>query len=360
MMKCAYDIKLLHEGKIQQIGIDIPFENEPANFFLLKGPPLVLVDAGPRMEVTEAALQEALGNWGCTEKDIHHVLLTHAHFDHAGYAGVLQERFDLEVYAHPEDHLGFCMGFEERARHVYAQYRHFYTQWGAACQTKDEMAEDAAGFDCLHQPLSRYTPLAHNMEPAIDNHSFRMIHVPGHSQGSVAFYETNHRILFSGDMLLENTTPCPFFRIQTEYESSKSLVRFLDSLNRLEALDVATVLPGHGKPFSNHQDVLASYRNHFARRIAKVRELLAHENGLVVSEIAARLYSEKTDKIESMSVANEMTTQSHATIKDIYQRAVFSVVVGCLEYLEMQGEVTVNRNHAADQYSLRTKQENIA
>ena len=69
-----------------------------------------------------------------------------------------------------------------------------------------------------------------------------ILHVPGHTTGSIAVL-TDDGSFFSGDFLENRTRP--------------SLATFIDdaealnaSFERVKKLDIRTVYPGHGKPFT--------------------------------------------------------------------------------------------------------------
>lgn len=72
----------------------------------------------------------------------------------------------------------------------------------------------------------------------------RVIHTPGHTQGSISLYLEKHGVLITGDMLLNNrgrfAKPFPF--PGTDPEAYR---RSLERLSRLQ-FDMACV--GHGKP----------------------------------------------------------------------------------------------------------------
>lgn len=42
-------------------------------------------------------------------------------------------------------------------------------------------------------------------EIAVGNLKFKVIHIPGHSPGSIAFYEEEHKVIFSGDALFRGS-----------------------------------------------------------------------------------------------------------------------------------------------------------
>ena len=82
----------------------------------------------------------------------------------------------------------------------------------------------------------------------------------------MVFYQAQTQRLLASDMLLQ-VTPTPVVEappIGTDRQPN--LPQFLDSLARMEALDVAHVYPGHGAPFGDHRTLIRSQRQRIARR----------------------------------------------------------------------------------------------
>lgn len=71
----------------------------------------------------------------------------------------------------------------------------------------------------------------------LGQHTFNLIHMPGHSPFQVAVYVPEERIVFTSDNVV-NGTP-PFMHQALPYE-------WLDSLKKLQDLDVDKLVPGHG------------------------------------------------------------------------------------------------------------------
>jgi glyoxylase-like metal-dependent hydrolase (beta-lactamase superfamily II) len=71
------------------------------------------------------------------------------------------------------------------------------------------------------------------------NHMFKVIHTPGHTEGSICLYEPEKKILISGDTLFSDSVG----RYDLEGGSKKDLVH---SLKKLRKLEVSLLLPGHG------------------------------------------------------------------------------------------------------------------
>ena len=70
----------------------------------------------------------------------------------------------------------------------------------------------------------------------------RIVHIPGHSVGSIGVL-TGDGDIFCGDLFANNGKPKKNALIDDEAEMDASI-------EKLKALDVKTVYPGHGRPFT--------------------------------------------------------------------------------------------------------------
>jgi cyclase len=70
------------------------------------------------------------------------------------------------------------------------------------------------------------------------NHTFHLIHTPGHTPGLTAVYIPEEKVVFTGDNVVGQT--------RTAYHDAQP-EKWIESLKNLEKLDIDTVLPGHGK-----------------------------------------------------------------------------------------------------------------
>jgi glyoxylase-like metal-dependent hydrolase (beta-lactamase superfamily II) len=121
--------------------------------------------------------------------------------------------------------------------------------------------------------------------------TWRVLHTPGHASMQTVFYQPETRQLLSSDMLLA-VTPTPVIEQPPSRESRRApgLPLFLRSLDQLEALDVDTVYPGHGRPFVGHRRVIRRQR---ARILERKAECLGYvRSGLsTVAELLDAMYA---------------------------------------------------------------------
>lgn len=70
----------------------------------------------------------------------------------------------------------------------------------------------------------------------------RVVHVPGHTEGSIAVYEPEEKVLFAGDTLAshEGTMILGVFNLD--------LARLAESARSLSEMDVEVACFGHGDP----------------------------------------------------------------------------------------------------------------
>ena len=165
----------------------------------------LLIDPGDDLN----ALKRALEASGCTLKAI---LLTHGHFDHMLAAQPLSRITGATVYVHPQDQELLCDG--------------------------DKNAYDPG---CASLPCPEDFE-AEELEDEIEvcGLRFRVLHTPGHTRGSVCYYDEENGILFSGDTLF-----CAGFGRMDLYGGSPAQMRA--SLRSLFELPEETqVYCGHG------------------------------------------------------------------------------------------------------------------
>ncbi|AEA34228.1 MBL fold metallo-hydrolase [Hippea maritima] len=155
------------------------------------------------------------------------ILNTHYHFDHVGANAFLKKRYNIKLAIHEND-----LSLLKKA-HIDAKI--FLLKDQEPSPEPDILLKDGDIVD-------------------VGSLSFEVLHTPGHTPGSVCFYEKNKKWLFSGDTL--------FFESVGRWDfPSGSKNDLLDSLKRLIKLpDDVLVYPGHGEPTTiEHERKLNPY-----------------------------------------------------------------------------------------------------
>lgn len=108
--------------------------------------------------------------------------------------------------------------------------------------------------------LSDYAPdvLLREGQLKVGDVALTVLHTPGHSPGSVCLYWPAERALFSGDLVFKNGVG------RTDLPGGDGR-QLKESIERVAALDVEYLLPGHGEIVSGAANVRANFE-----QIAKV------------------------------------------------------------------------------------------
>jgi len=72
----------------------------------------------------------------------------------------------------------------------------------------------------------------------LGRHSFELIHTPGHTAGQIAVYVPEERVLFTGDNI--------FYKVQIWIHEGNPF-HWLESLKKIEVMDVDVIVSGHGE-----------------------------------------------------------------------------------------------------------------
>jgi glyoxylase-like metal-dependent hydrolase (beta-lactamase superfamily II) len=197
---------------------------------------LVAVDAGVRG--SGDSLHTALSRIGRRLSDLSSVVLTHAHFDHLGFAERVRRQLGVEVWVHEND--------VPLARHP-MQYAHERSRLPYLANPKAMpiMAALLSGRAFWPPPVKQPRRYGQNGGPLPAG--LQAVFSPGHTLGHCALHLPERDALIAGDAIvtLDPYTAAKGPRIVAGAATADS-ERALASLDALAATDAATVLTGHG------------------------------------------------------------------------------------------------------------------
>lgn len=203
------------------------------SYLVVEGDEVTVIDAG--LPAFRRALVAELAGLGLGLEAVKALVLTHGDTDHIGFAAWLHRERGIPARVHTAD--------VDRARKEVTKPS---TGWGPV------KAGALAGFlwysarnGGLRIPAVEQVVSFDDGEVLDVPGSPRIIHVPGHTPGSVAFHVPAVDAVFLGDAMttrnvltgVEGPKPAPF---------TLDPAQARESLDRIEAVDATWVLPGHG------------------------------------------------------------------------------------------------------------------
>ncbi len=267
---------------ITRIPVPIPFTEAggPVNVYLvdLGEGRLLMFDAGLGSETALAALEAGFQAAGRRFEEVERIVLSHGHIDHFGAAQTVVEQAGhrVPVQVHPADE-GKVATRGLRFRELLPRYAAHLQRLGVPGEVLSAMGQAVGGSLSLARRVEEVSPLSPGEVIATPHLALEVMHMPGHTPGLCCLYDRERRLFFAADHLLEKVSPNPLIELGPEGEEGafRPLVTYLRSLERLRALEVGVVLPGHGPPFGDHRRVIDGLMGFYARRQDRLLEALA-------------------------------------------------------------------------------------
>jgi len=259
--------------------IKIPLPDTPLkylNSYVVRAEPRsLIVDTGLNHDVCFEAMQAGLAEIGI-DTGRADLFITHMHADHFGLVTrmasektqVFFNRADAEIIEN-------WQGFEPMIQYAVKSG----LPEGALRKALDRHPARKFGTDW--RPPLQILNDGHQIH--IGRYRFTCVHTPGHTQGHMCLYEAEHKILIAGDHLLIDITP----NIQCWSENDDPLNSYMASLDKVRAMDVARVLPGHRRLFDDCARRVDELKTHHEQRLEEVMEILAARPGRTAFETAS-------------------------------------------------------------------------
>lgn len=270
-----------------QVQLPLPFALRTVNCYLLRdGDGWTLVDAGLHYEPGVVAWHAAFATLGIGPRDIRRIVLTHAHPDHYGMAGWLQQQSDAPVLLSAEERT-----FAEMHWHAHASADEataaLFGAHGMPEALVSTILRDIGALRAMAQPVPAHSaPIAPGDVLQVGRRRFVAVATPGHSEGHLALYCADERLLICGDAVLMRISPHVGLWPNSRPDP---LGAFLGTLDELARLDVALALPGHGALISDLAGRAAELAAHHAQRLDVV--LQAVGAGSSAFEVCGRVFA---------------------------------------------------------------------
>jgi len=209
------------------------------NTYLVGTSEIAVIDPGPDIpEHLDAIAAAGVGR-------IRWIVVTHTHSDHSPGAGPLRERLDAGVQ---------ILGFDER----------------------DGFTPDVT--------------IADGHVIAGDGFRLRALHTPGHASNHLCFLLEEEQLLFSGDHIMSGSTV-------VIGPPDGDMTAYLAALDRVRALRVAGIAPGHGDFIDDSDAKIDEYVTHRLAREEAVATALAAAQSATIADLVPVVYVDVNEKL---------------------------------------------------------------
>ena len=255
---------------------------------------VTMIDAGWDTEDAWDALNAGLGKAGYEIGDVRSVLVTHIHPDHYGLAGRVRENSGAWIALHPADADILPQRYMQMDS-LLTRMRSHLLESGVPVGSLDEMRGASMPVRGFVNAVLPDVLLEDGDRPDVPGWNLRAVWTPGHSPGHLCFYDTERKVLLSGDHVLPRITPNISFHPQ---QTSNPLADFLDALDKVAELEVDEVMPAHEYRFRGLAQRIVQLRNHHEQRLSEITAALGEQPGMTAWEIAIGLtWSRPWDEI---------------------------------------------------------------
>jgi len=261
--------------------IEIPMPESPLkylNSYVIKGPDRnLIVDTGLNrkecLEAMESGLKEL--EVDLTETDL---FITHLHADHFGLVSKLIKPGRKTYFNRPDSEIVEAWGGWEPML-VYGGLNGF-----PADQLRAAL-DSHPGRKFSSDWVPQLSVLDDNDVIDVGDYSFRCISTPGHSRGHTCLYEASQKVLLAGDHVLADITP----NIQCWSDQENPLKNYLNSLDKVDRLEIDLVLPGHRSLIHDCRARVAELKEHHHHRAEEILEILQNNGPMNAYETASKM-----------------------------------------------------------------------
>ncbi len=221
-----------------------PMTGPGTNSYLIGQEKLCLVDPGPLDPEQLANFLSAIG-----ERKLVYILLTHTHGDHSPGAMPLAAETGAEIVGLPAPE-GIAQDHSTR----------FSRQW------------------------------VETEELDVGEYKVGLIHTPGHVSNHLCYLLIEEQLLFTGDHVLQGTT-------SVILPPDGDMADYLNSLQKLQSLELKGLAPGHGGIMEKPQEEIAGLIAHRLKREEKIVERLVQLGKASVDELVLSAYDDVAEHL---------------------------------------------------------------
>jgi glyoxylase-like metal-dependent hydrolase (beta-lactamase superfamily II) len=126
------------------------------------------------------------------------------------------------------------------------------------------------------------------------DHTLIAIHTPGHASNHICFFLEEEKMLFTGDHIMEGSTV-------VISPPDGNMREYIDSLEKLKALGIETIAPGHGETMRDANAVVDWIVSHRMFREKKVIDAITELNRASLDVLLNKVYDDVDPRLLSIA-----------------------------------------------------------
>ena len=252
------------------VQLKVPMSRNPLGktFSYLLKESRTLIDTGVPTDEAYNGLRDQLKLHGFKPKDIERVIITHLHNDHIGLTVRLRD-YGAEIWAGDVAKVRQEMMVKEWDN-LYENTLKELDLFGGQ-EYRHNITRNRYVFKSDVKPMHIDRYLADREKFTLGDLELEAIWTPGHSYEHICILNQGDRILFSGDHVLPKITSHVALY---SYRDHDPLGEYLSSLEKVQDLDVDTILPGHEWVFNDLKPRVQQLKVHHRNRLDEMKETL--------------------------------------------------------------------------------------
>ena len=264
--------------------IEIPLPNSPLKFlnsYVIRSPVRnLIIDTGLNrkecLDAMETGLKELDIDLAKTD-----FFITHLHADHFALLSELITKTSQVFFNRTETKLIETSDCWWKPMFAYAAKNGFPEK------ELREAIQALPGRDFSSEWIPEMSVLKDGDQIFAGDYSFRCVSTPGHSMGHTCLYETREKILVAGDLILRDITPN--IQCWSNDDEYNPLQDYLASLDKVNDMDIALVLPGHRRLIKDHRGRIAELKEHHRQRLEEILGILSEKEPQTAYEVASQM-----------------------------------------------------------------------
>jgi len=282
----------------------MPMALDHINVYLLRdGQGWALVDTGLGIPAT-FELWEQIFTQKLAGQPLTRVICTHCHYDHAGAASWLQQRFKVPLYMTYGEFMMLRSLMGPPPDPLPEAHREFYTRAGVTAEELEAMLGAMRKDPFMPRHPSHYQRIRPGELLQIGERQWRVVLGEGHSPEHACLYCEADGILLAGDQVLPRITSNVM--VSPIEPEGNPLKAWLESLQRLRQLPADTlVLPSHQGVFYGLHERLDQVAEHHEQQFAQLQQHLREAGRATAAELVPALFPRLRGPVDRLMALGE-------------------------------------------------------